>query len=202
MTKLFFDTETLPAGEEKKEILKEIHQKRTKDGKETKTFEEYLEGTGLDGAFGRIACIGYAFNDEPPKTFSGEESEILKSFWEIAKMADLFIGFNILDFDLRFIYQRSVILKIKPSIFLPFSRYRDNPIYDVMWEWCKWGTQGKISLDKLAKALDLPTSKGGDVEGKNVAKAFGEGRIKEICKYCEKDVELTRKIYERMTFEE
>ena len=122
--------------------------------------------------------------------------------WEIAQKADLFIGFNILDFDLRFIYQRSVILKIKPSIFLPFSRYRDKPIYDVMWEWCKWGTQGKISLDKLAKALDLPTSKGGDVEGKNVAKAFGEGRIREICKYCEKDVELTRRIYKRMNFEE
>ena len=42
--------------------------------------------------------------------------------------------------------------------------------------------------------------KDGEITGKNVAKAFEDGRIKEICEYCEKDVELTRKIYNRLTF--
>lgn len=103
---------------------------------------------------------------------------------------------------MRFIYQRSIILGVKPTKDLSFARYRNNPIYDVMWEWCKWDYQHKISLDALAKALGLPSSKSGKVEGKNVAKAYEEGRIEEICRYCKKDVELTRKIYKRMTFEE
>lgn len=202
MNKLFFDIETLPAEKEKQKILREIHEKRLEDGKEKRTFEEYLEGTNFDGSFGRIACIGYALNDEPAKTFAGDEKEMLKNFWEIAKTVDLFVGFNNFDFDLRFIYQRSIILGVKPTVNLSFARYKNYPIYDVMWEWSKWSGQNKISLDLLARALGLPSSKGGEVEGKNVAKAYEEGKIKEICKYCEKDVELTRKIYKKINFEE
>lgn len=203
MNKLYFDIETLPAEEEKKEILQEIHRKKIEDGKKCPTtFEEFLEQTGLDGAFGRIACIGYAMNEDPAETFSGDEKEMLKNFWSLAEYTDLFIGFNNMDFDLRFIYQRSIILGVKPTKDLNFARYRNSPIYDVMHEWNKWNMQSKISLDILAKALGLPTSKGGEVEGKNVFKAFEKGRIKEVCKYCEKDVELTRKIYKRMIFQE
>jgi len=105
-----------------------------------------------------------------------------------------------MDFDLRFIYQRSIILGVKPTKELGFARYRNSPIYDVMYEWSKWSTQSKISLDTLAKALGIPSSKGGEVEGKNVFKAYEEGKIDLICKYCEADVEVTRKIYHKMTF--
>jgi predicted PolB exonuclease-like 3'-5' exonuclease len=69
-----------------------------------------------------------------------------------------------------------------------------------MQEWTKWSMQGRVSLHALAKALGLPSSKDGDIEGKDVAKAYVQGKIKEICEYCAKDVELTRKIYKRMTF--
>ncbi len=155
--------------------------------------------TSFDGAFGRIVCLGWAVNEETAQSISGEEKKILEKFWEIAKKASLFIGFNILDFDLRFIYQRSVILGVKPSVDLSFARYRKEPIFDVMKEWSKWDTH-YVALDTLAKALGLPTSKDGAITGKNVAKAYEEGRIKEICEYCEKDVELTRKIYKRLTF--
>ena len=202
MNKLFFDIETLPAPEEKREILKEYHKSRVKDGKEKKSFEEFLEQTSFDGAFGRIACIGYAINDNPSQVFSGDEKSILQKFWEIAKSINIFVGFNVFDFDLRFIYQRSIILGVKPSVELSFIRYRSNPIFDVMFEWTKWNQKAVPSLNKLAKAFNLPTSKGGEVEGKNVAKAYEQGRIKEICKYCMKDVDLTRKIYKRMIFED
>src|SRR3989344_5770890 len=114
MNKLFLDIETLPVEKEKHHILEEIYERRKSEGKNPGTLEEFLAGTGLDGAFGRIACISYAFNDDKPKTISGKESLILQKFWEVAKTADLFIGFNILDFDLRFIYQRSVILGVRP----------------------------------------------------------------------------------------
>ena len=202
MIKIFLDIETLPAAQEKEEILKEIHQKRVKDKGERKTLEEYLESSNFDGSFGRIACIGYAIDDDETKVLSGDEKEMLKKFWQITKDIDLFIGFNVIDFDLKFIYQRSIILGVKPSRELPFNRYRNSPIYDVMWEWTKWSNLGKCSLDKLAKAFGFESSKDGSINGRNVAKAFEQGRIKEIADYCKKDVDLTRKIYKRMIFAE
>jgi 3'-5' exonuclease len=200
MNKLFLDIETIPAHEDNHEVLREIYKKKKSIFE--KDFERYLLQTSFDGGFGRIAYISYAINDGTVKTLSGEEWKILQDFWEIAKGIDLFVGFNVIDFDLRFIFQRSVVLGVKPTIELSFARYRNNPIYDVMHEWKKWNMSSSISLDTLAKILNFPTSKGGAIEGKDVAKAFADGRIKEICEYCEKDVELTRKIYKKMTFEE
>lgn len=203
MIKLFFDIETLPADKNNHTLLREIHEKRIKDGKKIeKDFEYFLATTSFDGAFGRICCISYAINNDSVKTLCDDEKVMLKNFWEIAKSIDLFVGFNIIDFDMRFIIQRSIINGIKPSKELSFARYRNNPMYDLMHEWSKWNQTNKINLDSLAKALGLPSSKGGEIEGKDVAKAYEDGRIKEICAYCEKDVELTRKIYKRMVFEE
>ncbi len=201
MNKLYLDIETLPAAEEMRGILKDIYNRKRKSKYTPRTFEEFVESTGLDGSYGRIACISYAVNDEPIKTLFGDEKKMLKDFWQIAKDADLFIGFNLMDFDLRFIYQRSVILGIKPSQFLNFARYRNSPIFDIMCEWSKWNLQTKISLHALSKVLGIPSPKEGEIEGKDVAKAYQDGRIKEICQYCEKDVETTRKIYKKMIFE-
>ncbi len=201
MNKLFLDIETIPAHENHHKVLREIHRKKINDCKKVeKNIEDFISNTSFDGAFGRIACLSYAVNDEPIKTLCGDEKKLLQDFWEVAVLADLFVGFNLMDFDLKFIYQRSIILGIKPTKDLYFARYRSSPIYDVMCEWAKWDMQDKISLDTLAKVLSLPSSKGGAIEGKDVAKAYADGRIKEICEYCEKDVELTRKIYKKMTF--
>ena len=200
MNILFFDIETLPAEKEIHAILAEIHRKKVMDGKTVKELEAFLADTTFDGAYGRIACISYAINNNPVQTLCQSEQEMLNEFWKIAKTIDLFVGFNIIDFDMRFIYQRSIIKGIRPTRDLTFARYRSNPMYDLMHEWSKWNQQNKISLDSLAKALSLPSSKGGEIEGKNVAKAWEEGRRREICEYCEKDVELTRKIYKKMTF--
>ncbi|OGE37394.1 hypothetical protein A3B45_03350 [Candidatus Daviesbacteria bacterium RIFCSPLOWO2_01_FULL_39_12] len=202
MKKIFLDIETIPAHENNHEVLREIHHKNSeKNSRVEKDFEKYLAQTSFDGGFGRIACISYAINDEPVKTLSGDEVEIIKKFWEVAKDMDLFIGFNIMEFDLRFIYQRSIVLQVKPTRELNFARYRNDPIFDIMHEWKKWNMTASISLDTLAKILGLPTSKDGGIEGKDVAQAYRDGRINDICEYCERDVELTRKIYKRMIFE-
>lgn len=203
MNKIFLDIETIPAHENNHELLRSIHLKYTeRNSKAEKDFEKYLAQTSFDGGFGQIACISYAINNESVQTLSGDEIEILKKFWEVASDIDLFIGFNLMEFDLRFIYQRSIVLKVRPTRELNFARYRNDPIYDIMHEWKKWNMTASISLDTLAKILGLPTSKDGGIEGKDVAQAFKDGRIKEICAYCERDVELTRKIYKRMIFEE
>ncbi len=199
---MFLDIETLPVEKEKHDLLRALYKrKKDKSNREQRTYEEFLAGTGLDGAFGRICCISYAMNEENPKSLSGEEKEMLEDFWEASKGVDQFVGFNLMAFDLRFIYQRSVIHGVKPSLDLNFARYRNFPIYDVMMEWKKWDTRSAIDLHTLAIALDIPTSKGGAVEGKNVAKAYEDGRLKEIIEYCEKDVIVTREIYKKLTFQ-
>ena len=201
MKKLYLDIETLPAPRELHKILHEIHQKSVDDGKKVKTIEEYIEQTSFNGAFGRIACISYAVNDGKVTTLSGDEKKILRDFWDIAADVTLFIGFNIMNFDMRFIYQRSIILGVEPTQDLNFARYRNMPIYDIMQEWNKWDFQSHINLDALAKAMGLLSSKCGEIEGKNVAQAYEMGKIAEICKYCESDVEVTRKIYKKMIFD-
>lgn len=198
---LFLDIETIPAPEEKRELLKEIHSKKIRDGKKVEgSFEEYHAATSFDGAFGRIICIGYAKDNQPTEVLYGEEKQILKDFWEISRTARKFIGFNVMDFDLRFIYQRSIVNGVPPTQNLSFARYRSDPIYDLMWEWRKWSMYPSVSLDTLAKALGFPSSKDGGIEGKDVWKAYQDNRQQEIYDYCMRDVEVTRLIYQKMTF--
>jgi len=200
MKKLFLDIETIPAPDDKNETLRFLHKKALdKNKKEKKDFEQYLLNTSFDGAFGRILCVGYAINDEPAEIFYDQnEKEMLQKFWEIAKDADLFIGHNIMDFDLRFIYQRSVVNGVRPTRELSFARYRNNPIYDTSKEWSKWANFA-VGLEHLALALGIPTPKD-EIDGSLIYEFYKAGKIGEILNYCKKDVETTREIYKRMTF--
>lgn len=198
MQKLFLDIETLPAAEEKREVLKTLHAKRNR-GEEN--FEQYYLKTSFDGGFGRILCVGYAIDNRPAEIlYSGEgEKETLRQFWEIARHSDMFIGHNILDFDLRFIYQRSIVNNIVPSKDLNFARYRNFPIFDTMKEWGKWGSDN-AGLEYLALALGIPSPKDG-IDGARIFEFYQNGKIDEILEYCKRDVETAREIFKRINFE-
>ena len=200
MAKLFFDIETIPCEEEKKKDLEEVVRKKFKMSDED---NDWHHKTGLDGTFGRICCIGYIKEDGAVSrgVIHGEEKEILKEFWQIAANVHQFIGHNIWSFDLPFIYQRSIILSVKPRQDISFARYRNTPIYDTMCEWTLWdlNEQKRQKLDTLAKVMGLPTSKD-LMDGSKVWTYFQKGKIEEICQYCMKDVELVRQVYNRMTF--
>ncbi|MBU2028659.1 ribonuclease H-like domain-containing protein [Patescibacteria group bacterium] len=200
MYKLYLDIETIPAGEEHHGNLKMLHAKKeAKKEKGGEDFEQYLLKTSFDGSFGRIICIGYAIDNNPTECLCEEnEAEMLRKFWELARDADLFIGHNILDFDLRFIYQRSIVNKVLPSADLNFARYRNYPIYDTMREWVKW-SMNSVGLEHLALALGIPSPKDG-IDGSQVFDFYQKGKIKEIAEYCQRDVETTRAVYKRMIF--
>jgi len=173
--------------------------------------------TALSGDFGRILCIGYADEDsaggikrgvigwdEGSERFHCDERCMLNGFWEILRGfrtgVDRIVGHNLFDFDLRFIYKRSVVHGVKPTVELSFARYRNQPLFDTMCEWERWGYGSKISLDRLARVLDLPSSKEGGVDGSRIHELFIAGEHKAIHDYCLRDVELTRLIYRRMVF--
>ncbi len=201
MKKIYFDIETLPAPESKQEILKKIHEnKKKKKTKYSQKYQEFFEKTTFDGAFGRIFCIAYAINDEEIKALVGDEKEILKKFWDLAKDANLFIGHNILEFDLPFIMQRSIILQVKPSRDISLRKYSNNPVFDTMHEWTKWSFGKNCSMDYLAHAMGLQTSKD-ELDGSQVYSYYQKGKYDDIVKYCKKDVKLNREIYKRIAFE-
>ena len=204
MNKLFFDIETIPSAEEHREVHIEIIQKL--NSKKNKTAEEIHLDTSFEGTFGRICCIGI-IKEGPERiiqkeVFSGTEKEILAQFWKAAADVQQFVGHNVWNFDLPFIYKRSIINRIKPRLDISFARYRSIPIFDTMMQWELWNIdKNKIQkLDTLAKVLGLPTSKD-EMDGSMVWKYHKEGKIEDICKYCMKDVELTRQVYYKMTFE-
>ncbi|HOW60716.1 MAG TPA: ribonuclease H-like domain-containing protein [Candidatus Moranbacteria bacterium] len=213
MHKLFLDIETLPADEEKKETLKILFDKKHDEFSQEK-FDDFLVKTSFDGAYGRILCIGYAVDDEKPKNFYNENNEkkTLQEFWDLVNALSIaprnvqypdygliFVGHNVMDFDLRFIYQRSIVLGVKPAYEINFARYRNYPIFDTMKEWVKWSNNG-VGLEYLALALGVPSPKDG-IDGSQVAEFYKQGKINDILEYCKRDVETAREIYKKMTFE-
>jgi predicted PolB exonuclease-like 3'-5' exonuclease len=202
MIKLFFDIETLPAEDNRKEEFLPILKRKARRSTPEDSDDELFLKTSLEGTFGRIFCIGYIKENGrilDKGVLVGDEKEMLQKFWQLSRDVELFVGHNIWEFDLPFIYKRSIILGVKPRQ-LNFARYRNEPIFDTMKVWELWsnGTQG---LDTLAKVLGLPTSKD-EMNGVMVWPYYQQGKYEEICKYCLKDVELTRKVYQRMVFEE
>jgi DNA polymerase III epsilon subunit-like protein len=111
---------------------------------------------------------------------------------------DLFVGHNILDFDLRFIWQRSVIHGIKPPRDISFARFQSSPVFDTLQEWSKWGRE-HVSLNNLAKALGIPSPKE-SLDGAKVYPYYCAGKLADICEYCKRDVETARRVYRRLAF--
>ena len=191
---LFFDIETVPTEESLQAnglLEAQLHLDEA----------EVLKRLSLSAATAQILCLAYALEpplDSPVSVLGGEEREIIQGFWKLATETNLFVGHNLLDFDLRFIYQRSVIQQIKPSREIPFARYRNVPVFDTMHEWSKWGRE-HVSLDLLARALGIPSPKE-SLDGSKVFPYFRAGRFPEICDYCSRDVETVRQVYRRLTF--
>jgi len=171
--------------------------------------EERHHKCGLSGLKGEIISIAAAVDEGEPivctRYLGDKEENLLKDFWTKLLMeldrpqADhTWIGHNIRGFDLPFIYHRSVMLAIKPPIYLPkASGPSDRRVYDTMTEWAGWGRT--ISQDALAAALGLPTKPDG-VDGSQVYQMAKEGRTAEIAEYNVYDVQTVREIHRRLTF--
>ena len=170
-------------------------------------FDIAYRKTSFDGGLGQICCIGFAIDDREPITLVGKvESEIIALFYELISRSynansdqrPVFIGHNVINFDLRFLFQRSVMCNVKPPIFIPFNaKPWDSNVYDTMTAWAGFGN--RVSLDKLCKIFELEDDNN-ELDGSKVWDYYKEGRIVEIAEYCKQDVVQTRQAYKRMTF--
>jgi len=188
--------EMIPASEEKREMLYQwFHEK----GKDDEELENAFELTSVDGAWGRILCIAYAFDDEEVQVLYREdldEKKLLEDFWRKIKESDVIVGHKILDADIPFLWKRSIIYGVKPSRYFDLREGMDNRIFDTSFYW-SLGT-GYSSLEKLCLALELPNPKR-NMHGSQVPKYFKQGRVQEILEYCKEDTKAVRSIHNKIT---
>lgn len=190
----FFDIETVPTDES-------LRDNGLLDPQIKLDEAELLKKLSLSATTAKIICLAYAIDppaDSPINVLEGEEMAIIRNFWKLAMDANLFVGHNVLDFDLRFIWQRSIIHQIKPPRDIPFTRFRNNPIFDTMQEWSRWGRE-HVSLDNLAKALGVPSPKE-SLDGSKVYPYYRDGKLTEIYEYCKRDVDTVRQVYRWLSF--
>ena len=226
--RIFMDVESVPPAEEWRLLIKpELVHKLCRRGDVRAPDAEVSAGLCTDEQFRRLAlhaeygrvlsvgiiveqegevvCRGVLGRERETLRFHLDEARTLRGFWNQLKgfdeKRDLIVGHNVYEFDLPFLYKRSVIQRVRPSVRLSFARYRSRPIFDTMKEWELWAWRPGIKLEELAEVLQLGMTKTEGMDGGCVYDRFLEGRHQEIADYCMRDVELTREIYYRLTFE-
>jgi hypothetical protein len=176
---------------------------------------EAIARTALDGTYGHVLAIGCALDDGEPQVWCGEEVATLTGFFDAVRAAERiefagageyhaeirWIGHNVRTFDLRFLWQRAVILGITMPRSLreaALSRSWEKLIEDTMFMWNPERDR-RISLDKLCKALGVPSPKQ-DMDGSKVAEAWAKGEIGRIVAYSRGEIEAIRACHKRMVF--
>lgn len=101
----------------------------------------------------------------------------------------VFVAHNT-QFDLRFIWQRAIILGVTPPAWWPIDAkpWDDTRVHDTMTMWAGHGN--RISLDRLCRTFNLPGKSG--IDGSKVWDAIAAGRIDEVVEYCDDDVRRLR----------
>ena len=110
---------------------------------------------------------------------------------------DEIVGHNVIGFDLPFIFQRCLINDICVPSLVNLGEYHVRGVFDTMHRWWS-GAKKNVSLDDIAWALGIESSKTAAVEGSKVFDLYHAGRLAEIREYNLNDVRVTRKVYERM----
>jgi predicted PolB exonuclease-like 3'-5' exonuclease len=208
---LYLDIETIPSQspsikEEIKDSLKPPANMTKKDTID-KWWEEKAPGiieekylkTALDGSFGEIISIAWAFNDEPVycvfRKIDDPETNVLKPFFSALfdYLSITWVSFPI-RFDCPFIFKRAVINNLMPPI--PIPHERSGNAYCPMNAWAGWHEH--ISLDMLCRVLGIEGKDG--MIGQDVWPCVQKGEYEKIVTYNKKDVEMLRQVHKRMMF--
>src|SRR6476660_9649823 len=130
-----------------------------------------------------------------------DEKKSLLAFLDFLKdfdcETDELVGHNLIGFDLPFIFQRCLVHCISAKPLVDLSEFRVRGVFDTMHHW--WlGAKRFVSLDDVAWALGIESSKTATAEGSKVFELYQAGKLAEIREYNLNDVRVTRQVYERM----
>lgn len=213
---LFFDIETLPTTDKKviERIAASIKPPGTIKKKESidawmaenyqQELKKEIHKTGLNGAYGSVACIAWNDGDGTVSTFKDmTEIEAINDFYGSIETLEysIFCGHNIAGFDLKFLKQRSMILGIKPPkniLKAMNAKPWDDCIKDIMLMWDS-DKNKMASLDMMCWWFGVKHGMP-DMDGSMVAETWPVDPQK-VIDYCISDVKAEREIYYKMMFE-
>lgn len=159
---------------------------------------EAVGKTALNGGYGAIVAIGVAGMEDVGRILVGDEAGMLKSLMAIPTnhgTIPRLVGHNIVDFDLKFIRQRCIVHRIPIAGWFPRDPKPWDPLVcDTMVAWC--GNREMISLTDLAYILGIGVNP--TIDGKDVPRAFWEGRMAEIIDHCMEDLRVVKLIYKAL----
>jgi hypothetical protein len=174
----------------------------------------------LDAAMGELCAVGFAGDDaEPVSLVRGlDEPEavfLVRALDGIRALLDtgtirsgtghdwpaepFFIAHNA-PFDLGFLLRRCWVNGTRPPFKLPTPSAREGKDYgDTMSLWA--GYRGTISLDRLCRALGVPSPKAEGMDGSQVFDLWQAGDHERIATYNAADVLAVRRCWQRLNWE-
>lgn len=219
---LFIDIETAPLTRRFEELSiplqmlwKDKAIKKNYADEETSEFPQlYQEKAAVFAEFGRIVCISIGcFLQEDShleftvKSLAGaDEHELLLQFCKaLASFSKriprfIFCGHNIREFDIPYISRRMIINRIALPKSMEHHGKKPWEVThaDTMQLWSFGDRKNYTSLALLATVLGIPSPKD-DINGAEVGRVFWEENdLLRICKYCEKDVVTSAKVFIRL----
>jgi predicted PolB exonuclease-like 3'-5' exonuclease len=222
MKNLYCDIETIPAQPEmemKAEIAKTIEAPATMTKPETiaawhnsegkyegvkdALIEEQYRKTSLNAMQGSICCLAWAIDDGDVLSAAAiddvSEKDMLRYFYDsVMTKTDgkVFFVNHSVRFDLKYIWQRSMIGGLKPSFNLPFNGRHEQHFYCTMEAW--GGFKNYVSMDAIAKAMQI-SGKPEGMDGSKVWDEWKAGNHSKVIEYNKEDVKIARELHLRFT---
>ncbi len=216
---LFLDIETVsmqPSFDFLSEDWKSLWQKKADvllRNKEGETAESIYNRAGIYAEFGKIICISCGVIQGTDtekklvlKSFCGDdEKKLLADFAEMVNKwnvgpAKYLCAHNGKEFDFPYLCRRMTILGISVPNLLHLSGKKpwDVNHLDTMELWKFGDFKNYTSLNLLAHALGVPSSKD-DIDGSMVGEVYWkEKNLNRIVTYCQKDVITVAQVYLRL----
>lgn len=130
------------------------------------------------------------------------EAAILAKFWDIARYAQAFVGFNSRTFDGPFIIIRSAVHRVRPTKDLMSNRYLSSQRFDAKHidlndQLTFYGAfNRRHALHLYCRAFGIESPKDEGVDGASVGQLFAERRFLDIARYNARDIRATRQLYD------
>lgn len=219
---LYYDIETVPTQEQ--EIIDAIAETVNPPGnyKKQETIDKWLDETkpglveekvlktALDGAYGQVISIAWAIDNNPItgiiRTLDEPEEDLIKEFFfqVFPNQGDFnyrICGSNIVKFDNRFLWQRSLVNDIEVPVQFQTAvnarPWEHEKVFDIMYQWT--GTSHEyVSVDKLCQAFGIKSSKTNEIDGSRVWEHVQKGNYDLVLNYNKDDVRAERELCLKM----
>jgi uncharacterized protein YprB with RNaseH-like and TPR domain len=155
--------------------------------------------TTLHPVFSKIIVIGIKeLENEPIQFYGDDEHRILRRFWTYLKKHrnSRFITFNGYGLDVPFIYVRSTINKVIPTVEIErnLSKMENSNHYDCMLAFSHYNTFRWVALDILCKMHGIPAPEK-RIPATEIARLYRKRQWKPILMHNRNDLILIEKLY-------